>query len=64
MELPILTDILAYFPIAKLVFLSPINLESWLGCYIYSIHGDYKPTNITRGVPNFPEMGVPLNHPF
>jgi hypothetical protein len=36
---------------AKLVQISPISLGLMNGGYIYSIHGDYKPTNITMGAP-------------
>ena len=37
------------FGIANLVQISPISLGLMNGGYIYSIHGDCKPTNITRG---------------
>ena len=43
-----LRAVVPQFRIANLVQISPISL-GFIGGYIYSIHGDYKPTNITRG---------------
>ena len=43
-----LRAVVPQFGIANLVQISPIPL-GFIGGYIYSIHGDYKPTNITRG---------------
>ena len=36
----------------------PISRLGWLGGYIYSIHGEYIPTNITGGVPPCGDLWV------